>query len=249
MLPAPYEYLTYLVLNIGTVIFPFLLSFDRKVAYFRSWKFLFPAMIAPAALFITWDVIFTLNGVWSFNPRYLTGISIGPLPLEEWLFFVTVPFSCFFIYACLNAYFPWQPSTKTNRLASRILTIALLSVGLLFWDRAYTSVTFIGLSVTLFAYDYWKQSAQLALALRAWAICLIPFLIVNGILTALPVVIYNDNQNLGIRIYTIPFEDVFYGFLLILLNIIIFHSLQSRHIMRQNRSNQRPEMVVLQGKD
>ncbi len=55
--------------------------------------------------------------------------------------------------------------------------------------------------------------------LAAYAICLIPFLLVNGLLTALPVVLYNDSENIGLRIYTIPAEDVFYGMLLVLGNV------------------------------
>ena len=65
---------------------------------------------------------------------------------------------------------------------------------------------------------------------RAYGILLIPFLITNGLLTGSfiedQVVWYNDNYNLGIRILTIPVEDVFYGMLLILLNIIIYEKLR-----------------------
>jgi lycopene cyclase domain-containing protein len=55
---------------------------------------------------------------------------------------------------------------------------------------------------------------------------LIPFFIVNGILTGTgineEVVWYNDEENLGIRLLTIPVEDIFYAFSLILLNLLLF---------------------------
>jgi len=64
----------------------------------------------------------------------------------------------------------------------------------------------------------------------SFLITLIPFLIVNGILTGSfiegEVVWYNNHENLDIRIGTIPLEDMFYGMLLILMNISIFEWLQ-----------------------
>jgi lycopene cyclase domain-containing protein len=66
--------------------------------------------------------------------------------------------------------------------------------------------------------------------LISYAVCLIPFLIVNGFLTAIPVVLYNNAENLGFKIYTIPFEDTFYGMLLVLMNIVIYEKLKSRNI-------------------
>jgi lycopene cyclase domain-containing protein len=52
---------------------------------------------------------------------------------------------------------------------------------------------------------------------------------VNGFLTAIPVVLYNDEENVGIRLYSIPLEDVFYGMLLLFMNIVIYEKLKNRH--------------------
>ncbi len=56
----------------------------------------------------------------------------------------------------------------------------------------------------------------------SYIILLLPFLVVNGILTGLfipnEVVWYNNDEILGLKVLTIPVEDFFYGMLLLLLN-------------------------------
>ena len=52
-------------------------------------------------LFIPWDIWFTDIGVWWFRDDYITGWKIFLLPIEEWLFFIVVPYACIFIYEVL----------------------------------------------------------------------------------------------------------------------------------------------------
>src|ERR1700761_1345965 len=97
---------TYLLIDLLTLLFPLLLSFDKKVAFYKTWKYLWRGVLLTGIFFIVWDVLFTRLGVWSFNDAYILGIRIGGLPIEEWLFFIVVPYACAFIYSCLLAYLP-----------------------------------------------------------------------------------------------------------------------------------------------
>ncbi len=188
-------------------------------------------MIIPALLYIVWDIYFTEKGVWSFNPAYITGIKLYNLPIEEVLFFFIVPYCCVFIYACIRAYFPGLINKKSADLFLVVLAVGLLITGVLYAERYYTSWTFIltgAFILVIYSVRKFFKTFDTLSFLLSYAICLIPFLIVNGFLTAIPVVIYNDAENLGIRIYTIPFEDAFYGMLLVMMNIVIYEKVKSK---------------------
>jgi lycopene cyclase domain-containing protein len=222
---------TYFLILAASLAGPLALSFDKKVAFYKNWKYLFPAMIIPALLYIVWDFYFTSKGVWSFNEEYIIGVKLYNLPVEEILFFFIVPYCCVFIYACIRSYFPNLINKKPAHLFLIILAITLLITGIIYFEKYYTGWTFIftgAVILILYLFRNFFKRFDAASFLISYAICLIPFLIVNGILTAIPVVIYNDAENLGIRIYTIPFEDAFYGMLLILMNIVLYEKLKSR---------------------
>jgi lycopene cyclase domain-containing protein len=65
-----------------------------------------------------------------------------------------------------------------------------------------------------------------------YPVLLIPFFVVNGILTGSvieqPVVWYNNQENLGIRLFTIPVEDIFYGLELMVLTILFYENFKYR---------------------
>ena len=61
---------------------------------------------------------------------------------------------------------------------------------------------------------------------------LIPFFLVNGILTGSfieeQVVWYNNSENLNLRVFTIPIEDTIYAFSLILTNLVLTEYFQKK---------------------
>ena len=92
----------YLTINLASVLVPFLASFYPKHAFYKSWRNYFIANLIVATLFIIWDIIFTTIGVWGFNERYLLGLKLVNIPLEEVLFFFCIPYASVFVYFSLN---------------------------------------------------------------------------------------------------------------------------------------------------
>jgi lycopene cyclase domain-containing protein len=220
--------LFYINILIASIAGPLALSFDKKVAYHKKWKQVFMAMMIPAFIYLLWDLLFTYWGVWSFNQDYITGYKLINLPIEEVLFFFVVPFCCLFIYECIKQYFPTMSDGKWAVPFCYILALMLLVLGIAHLHQVYTSWTFIGNAVFLSCLPFLKKKFAFIHLQRMWvsyAIILLPFLLVNGFLTAIPVVCYNDAENLGIRLYTIPAEDIFYGMLLIFADILLYERL------------------------
>lgn len=192
-------------------------------------------MAITGLFFLFWDVLFTMKGVWSFNAVYILGINFLALPLEEILFFLTVPFACLFIYACLNFYIKWQIDIRLTGIISSLLVMLCMLLLLFYYNKIYTAITFGLLLVLIVALEYIIKVNWLNRFYIAYLVALVPFYIVNGILTAIPVVIYNNNQNMGKRLGTIPLEDHFYLMALLLMNIGFFEYFKAR-----NKTNDQP---------
>ena len=221
---------TYLIINFLTVLFPVLLSFDKRVQFSKSWKFIWPGMAITGLVFLFWDVLFTIKGVWSFNQDRIIGIKFFELPLEEILFFLTVPFACLFIYACLNYYVKWQMSDKWSRLITNLLILLSIVALVFYYDRIYTLVNFSLQLVLLVLLQYVFKVKWLNRYYLTYLVALLPFYIVNGLLTSIPVVLYNDAENIGLRVGTIPFEDHFYCMAMLLMNVGFFEYFKNKKV-------------------
>lgn len=230
--PTSYSFLEtsylYFYLHVFTVVPVFLLSFDKKVAFYKSWKYLFPAIFIVGVFFIVWDVIFTAKGVWGFNDNYTLGIKIFHLPIEEWLFFLTVPFACVFIDECLIAYFPTDKLKPISKAMTGFLILTFLLLAVLNWEKLYTfSASF--LSATLLIYHVvFVRKSYLNRFYSAYFVSLLPFLLLNGVLTGgytkAPVVMYNPEEFFGLRCFSIPVDDFIYCFAFLLSVITLYKS-------------------------
>ena len=212
---------TYLFIDVGCILIPLVASFYPKHAFYKEWKPFFLANFLVAFFFLVWDVDFTMNGVWGFNRDYLLGLDVFNLPIEEVLFFICIPYACVFTYFALLYLVKKNPLGPYHRILTIVLILFLLGGGLLSLDKWYTGITFLLTSAYLIF--RFVRKTDLSYHYLAYLIILPFFFISNGILTGsfleAPIVWYNDEENLGIRMLTIPIEDMIYGLLLVLMNI------------------------------
>ncbi len=231
MLPDKY---LYLVLMLGSLAYPFAQSFERRITLYRKWKHMFPAMLITAGFFLIWDEFFTQIGVWSFSETYTLGIYFGSLPLEEWMFFLIVPYCCFFVYFVANHFIKKDIFRTTYRGIAISLSILLIVSAIIFHDRWYTATTCLLPALLLLYLVFIAKAKYLGKFFTGYIFSLIPFILVNGVLTLKPVVIYNNLENSGLRlsipaISNIPVEDFAYCLLLLLMNVSLYEMFAARN--------------------
>ncbi len=210
----------YLIILIISLAGPLALSFEKNLKLYKRWKYLLPAILLTMFIFVTWDIIFTYMECWFFNSRYNSGIYIYKLPLEEYLFFIAIPYACAFSFYAVQFHFPkFKLNEKWTKILTFLIVIVSLIISLLHLELTYTFVNFLVLPIILLlSYYFTRRVVQYYLAI--YPILLIPFFIINGILTGTgieqAVFHYNPQAILGIHILSIPVEDLFYNFSLLL---------------------------------
>ncbi len=222
---------TYSLILFFTVIICFLASFDRRIRFDRHFGAFLTAAILVAIPFIAWDVWFTAHGVWWFNTKYTVGLLLAGLPIEEWLFFICIPFSCIFTYYCFDKFFNLSWLLGFNNLIVFVTVIVCALMALLHYDKIYTLVTAIATIGTLVYLHFVARVDWIGKASFVFSILMLGFFPVNGVLTGTglesPIVNYNPGDFLGIRMLTIPIEDAVYGYTQFLL-VLYFFKLFSR---------------------
>lgn len=229
---------TYLLLMLATVVLPLAFSFEKRIRFYHKWKYLTLSVGLPLLFFIVWDIHFAAHGIWSFSDRYTLGPKLLGLPVEEWLFFVVVPYSSIFTYEVIRSY--WYRVHFTIPIYT-ILTIAelsfiVLAVGNIHKVYAFFDFLFCALITGLLLLRKWFRPYLIHLSLSC-LVALVPMLIINGVLTALPVVSYSTSQITGIHIYTIPVEDFFYFWILFSMNILLYEWQQRIYKIRTENHN------------
>lgn len=212
----------YLIINILIISVPLLLSFEKNLKFYTKLPYYFFSIIIVSTAYIIWDSVATIRGDWAFNPEYLIGVHLFHLPIEEILFFVTVPYSCIFIFETVRFYIK-EKKLSLNKYYFLLPFLVLLINALMFLHQPYTFI------VSLYTASFFLLSIfffdRLILSITFWITILItyvPFLIVNYILTSVPIVTYSSEAIWNIRITTIPAEDFLYSFSMISLWILFY---------------------------
>lgn len=213
---------TYLIIDLLIILFPLLFSFENKIKFYKNFAELFISISSVGIPLIIWDYYANLNGVWGFSENYTTGIRILGLPIEEIAFFLVVPYSMIFLWETYNYYIQSGRIGFSKNifvfLASLSLLIAVINFG-----KNYTFTVFLFLTIIFFIsyltnFGFINSTSKLLFFILSF----IPFLLVNYLLTSIPVVTYNPDHYSNINIITIPLEDFFYSFLLVYSYIFVY---------------------------
>ncbi|ACP54435.1 lycopene cyclase domain-containing protein [Saccharolobus islandicus] len=201
------------------IFFPALiLSLFVRRNYFQLLKSI--AIVSPLYLF--WDFLATWKDSWSFNPKYVMGIYVINLPMEEVMFFLVTPFATLLIFDFVMNSVRDREVKWVQKVI--ITTIPLLIITLPFvFNYSYTFIDFLYLIMSFII--SLLIARDLLVSRNFWifiGLSYIPFLLFDYFLTSDPVVIYGPNSILGIRFITIPVEDFIYSFSMLTLYTVFY---------------------------
>jgi lycopene cyclase domain-containing protein len=219
---------TYLLVNLFIFLPTLVLSFRTDVRPHLHWRAYLAAFLCVCVPFIAWDVWAYNQGHWSFNQEYVTGLELLNLPLEEWLFFVTVPFAMIYVWGVIKKFIPDQPV----KILWPLIGFGFVSATAVFWLASYwqNGYTRTVAVITLIAVIILSIS-RLAYTVRFWVFqlaALVLFIIFNTILTSVPIVQYGTEAIIGTRFITIPLEDFLFNFALLNLFLLAFNYFVTR---------------------
>lgn len=214
------------------LLVPVVLSFHRRIDFSNKRGYAIAAIGITALIFIVWDGIMINTGIRHINPSYTVGFDIFDVPLEEMLFFFCVPCACLFAYFALNQLIEKDHLFPHQELITSVLIVALLIFGLYNIDKAYTGAAFLITGLFLTASLLKLRMRFMGRFYFAFAILFIPIVLINGVLTGafLPqaIISYDSHQLLGLRLGSIPLEELVDALLLLLLATTIYEKLAER---------------------
>lgn len=225
----------YFFVLFSVIIFPLIFSFYKKFYFVDKWKLFIQSSLPVAIIFIVWDVFFTEKNIWWFNHEYTTGIKIFNLPIEEILFFFIIPYACVFTFDNIVKFVSVKKiSTLFTRILYYLLLLTSIILAVYYHAQWYTFTTFLLLAFTLFYFLFVKNDNTFLKYFLLEIVLIIPgFIFSNGILTGSfmvenPIVYYNPDHHIGLRIFNIPFEDFFYGIILLIWISHLFYVRQKK---------------------
>ena len=214
----------YLIFNAVVISGPAFFGSQKCCYIWDRWKQILIAVAIPAIPFLLWDALVT-GAHWNFNPEYVSRIKIINLPIEEILFFITVPFACLFTWEMIIRRAK-EKQIDTHWL--RLLLYLSLPAGIYFFSigKQYTGLTLSFLFLANLVDQFLKTNLLFDRRFYFYLLLIVIFtLIFNGYLTWRPVVTYGVDYQLDFRIITIPVEDFFYGISLLWMNTSLYKSL------------------------
>ncbi|MBK7721102.1 MAG: lycopene cyclase domain-containing protein [Austwickia sp.] len=97
----------YLLLLAGCLVVTAPLEWVLGARGWRSPRRLAGAVLPVAVVFAAWDLWGIIRGSWWYDARYISGVHVGPMPVEELLFFLVIPVCGVLTYEAVGRCLQW----------------------------------------------------------------------------------------------------------------------------------------------
>lgn len=216
----------YLIFNIIVISGPLFFGSLKRFYFLNYLPKAIPSIIIAAIPFIIWDISVT-NRHWFFADEYTIGFQIFHLPIEEIMFFFTVPFACLFTWEMVKKHsIPFkllEKSISENAINIFSALLFVFSIVTYFYGKEYTSIAGMLFVASVLIDKIWGALILTNKKFLFFFILVSFFtLVFNGYLTWRPIVTYDEIYQLDFRIFTIPIEDFFFGYALLIIATTIF---------------------------
>lgn len=85
------RHLTYLAVLAACLLGTAPLEVVLHTGVYARWRRVLLALLPGAVAGIVWDAYAVHAHQWTFDRRYVIGVRLASLPIEEWLFFLVIP--------------------------------------------------------------------------------------------------------------------------------------------------------------
>lgn len=112
---AHYEYL---LLMAACVLITLPLEFLLRARVYRRLPLMLPSVAIVVLIFGAWDLLGIAREHWTYNPEFITGVYLGPMPLEELVFFIVIPLCALLSYEGVSTVLNYFSNRKNRQRSS-----------------------------------------------------------------------------------------------------------------------------------
>ncbi len=217
---------TFLIILILVFIVPLFYIISGKYDFRKKLRYGIPAILISGFIFLLWDIRFTEVGVWSYDADYTLGISQKGLPLEQWLFYLVFSCTSLLVYEAIKTRFRTLDLNNIFVAIGLLMVIVFAIIAYMYRVRVYTFFCFLFTAV-YFGYTIFRNQFKSCLThfFLSYLVMLVPYFLLNGILTWNMAIEYHQEQVLNVWILMMPVENLVFLFLLLLINTTVYEYL------------------------
>lgn len=212
--------------NLGVAAAAIVLGFEPQIGFNQHWISAVAALLSSGVLFLTWKILAVRHGDWSYNPAYNGRLRVFGLPWSEIFFLTGVPYAALFLFELVGKFFVQDQLAEVSRLFLVSGSAAFIAAAYIFRRHNFTLLVCLSLSAFLATLAVGRSYLLGNAGVLIWyGFSLALVLPIRFLATALPVLRYNTQALLGVRVLTLPVEELFYlvAYLGFTLNFYLFY--------------------------